>query len=198
MTNAVAHQATPEAAMKALFMMFTCFNLGGSDLERKARHDAYWAALKGLAPFAVVAACRDAMQGNIGDGSFVPTAAMIYQRAIFHLPRETSKLPSFNDERYIEDDERERVKNGFIALKAALRGEDLTEKIGPLPSASIEVLRDIAATAADKIQSSQGEGSLGHWKKIGELPIAVGIDPSSPTLPQLSPELRGKLRFDTP
>ena len=143
--NAMANQVTKTEAEKALAGMFVCFNLAGNELERKIRHDAYWAVLGGLPPHAVAAACRDAAQGRLGDGRFVPTAAMIYQRATSYLPRSVNE--KLADEPIIAFDERARVNAGFAALSAALKGIDLSSD-PMVPRAAIPGLREISSNVA--------------------------------------------------
>jgi len=120
MSTSITNQPTRADAQKALLGMFTCFNVGGDELERKARHDAYWAVLAGVPLNAVIAACRDAARGNIGDRCFVPTAAMLYQRALIYLPKPSShsQLPPVRE---IPPDEQARVKAGLKAFASELR-----------------------------------------------------------------------------
>lgn len=151
MAKEITNQPTRAETQKALLGMFTCFNLGGDEFERKARHDAYWAVLAGLPFNTVIAACRDAACGNLGDGCFVPTSAMLYQRANSYLPRPTHHDP-LPPPQSIPPDDRHRVSNGFKALHAALRGVDLTGET-EVPTTSIEVLKDIALTAKGNLSN---------------------------------------------
>lgn len=110
---------TVDDAKKALLKLFQCFNVSGSDIERKLKFAAYWEVLCMLPAEAVTSACRKAAHGEICNHGFLPTAAELYQVAIASLPRRIP--PKIEDYRYIGPGERARVHEGFRKLRAELR-----------------------------------------------------------------------------
>jgi hypothetical protein len=65
----------------ALLTLFQCYNISGTDAERKAKFNAYWMVLEGLGPEKIVEVCSLAMRGDIGNSAFMPSAADLYQAA---------------------------------------------------------------------------------------------------------------------
>ena len=98
---------TENEAKKALAKLFQCFSVSGSDEERKIKLAAYWEVLSGLPAEYVVASCRKAARGDIGNRGFLPTAAELYQTASAMVPRKIIPLI----EEYISPKERDAAAN---------------------------------------------------------------------------------------
>src|ERR1019366_5977633 len=70
---------TSEDAKKALLKLFQCYNLAGTETERKIKFECYWEVLVRLHPSFVVEACEYAARGKCGDGRFLPAVGELYQ-----------------------------------------------------------------------------------------------------------------------
>lgn len=108
-----------EDAKKAILKLFQCFNVSGSDAERKIKFAAYWDVLSTLPRDAIIAACRKASHGGIGDRGFLPSSAELYHAAVNELPvRKVAMITA--KERDIPRDERERVSTLMRELAAGM------------------------------------------------------------------------------
>ncbi len=78
-----------------LMGLFLTFNRSGTTDEIKAKLEAYWTALDELTADEVVAACRKAMRGEIGNPAFMPTGAELYQAARPTARRANKRSPDW-------------------------------------------------------------------------------------------------------
>ncbi len=72
---------TNEDAKKAILKLFQCYNQKGDDTDRKIKFEAYWEILSELSPAEIVAVCKKASRGEIGQPGFLPTTGELYQSA---------------------------------------------------------------------------------------------------------------------
>ena len=110
---------TEQNARNALLKLFQCYNVTGSDTERKIKFAAYWEVLECFAPAIIVATCAKASRGEICNHGFLPTAAELYQDAVSQLPR---VIPQKLESRpYVSPEARARIIEGYKNLAAELR-----------------------------------------------------------------------------
>ena len=93
--------------------------MSGSDEERKIKLGAYWEVLSGLPAEYVVASCRKAARGDIGNRGFLPTAAELYQAASAMVPRTITIIPLI--EEHISPKERDAAANLIRELAADMK-----------------------------------------------------------------------------
>jgi hypothetical protein len=89
-------------AKKAVLKLFQCFNVNGSDSERKIKFTAYWEVLRSLPAEIVISVCGKAARGEVGARGFLPSSAELYQAATWLMPRKSTPLleePIFAEER---------------------------------------------------------------------------------------------------
>jgi hypothetical protein len=73
---------TGEDAKKAILKLFQCYNLTGSDIERKIKFTIYWDVLGNeLCHDAIVKVCQKALAGYVGDPKWLPTPGMLIKYA---------------------------------------------------------------------------------------------------------------------
>src|ERR1019366_9045869 len=117
---------TSEAAQKALLKLFQCYNLAGTEIERKFKFKCYWGVLSRLSPSFVSEACEYAGRGKCGDGRFLPSAGELYQvgqeLAVRAAQARRDALPRLSKPECQNDEAtRQRIIAGFKKLLADLR-----------------------------------------------------------------------------
>ena len=140
-------------AKKALLKLFQCFNVNGSEAERKIKFAAYWDMLRNLPPELIVSTCARAGRGEIGNRGFLPSTAELYQAVVAQLPRRIDK-PLEIAASEISWAEKENVSTLIRELAAGMKAfpnakkHDAQRYEQHLPSGDLEA--ELAAKYRDK------------------------------------------------
>jgi hypothetical protein len=127
-------------AKKALLKLFQCFNVNGSDAERRIKFTAYWDVLGRLPPTIIIAICAKASRGEICDHGYLPSVAELYRAAVQQLP--PVKYQKLEHRPYISPEQRTRILKEFKDLAAELKAGPIQRSVKgweTLGSAVIEV-----------------------------------------------------------
>lgn len=136
---------------------------GGED-ERKAKFDAYWCALQPLGPERIIAVCQRALCGEIGNPSFLPTVAELFQDDRKHVwapsrPKLVALSAPSKDNRPL--DEINRVAGAFKVLSA-----EFSESFGKKIPEDLGTTRSLGAVIRALYENGEKEdqGTV-EWKK---------------------------------